>query len=271
MQRPEIIPGSRNIRHDIPYGGVPAPIRYKNPCAQWPSEQAEKYGMIGYGQLNDGDNQGAGNKIALFPNAVYGAACNMGLLSGPKYVRAGLTIGAVQVKWSGQHRAAIPGYDSNTVITPEMVRDPEFMLPFMKIMADAEAPRGSRVLSDAQWREAFDLYQLIEGQPATKKRTVKTEHAGAGTVIVVSSGAAKASKDAGHSSITVAAIVFGGIALAVVTYLLIKKFKTWRASWNSSTSLPPPSSGSVSDGGSRVEPSPESSPTTTTQSPKSTD
>jgi hypothetical protein len=216
MDKPKVIPGSRNIAVHIPPNRGPAAIRYNNPGAQWPNAQAEKYGMTGYGRLNDG----YGNKIAYFPNAVYGAAANMALLS-TGYV--GMTISAGQFKWSGSHRAGLQGWDASTVITKEMARDPTFVIPFMKSIANAEAPGGARVLSEAQWQEAFNLYLQIEGAapskatPAAKtkgKVPAKTTTAGATTAI------ATAAWYSGAGPYVIGGIVLVGVA--VIAYLILK-------------------------------------------------
>jgi hypothetical protein len=127
-----------------------ASVRNNNPGAQWPNALAKEYGATGHQNLADG------NKIATFPTPMHGAAANMALFD-TKYV--GHTIEQIQKTWSGQHRASLPGYAPGTRVTEEMAHDPKFMIPFMKAMAEAEAPRGSSVMSDAQWKQAFDFYQ----------------------------------------------------------------------------------------------------------------
>jgi hypothetical protein len=127
-----------------------ASVRNNNPGAQWPNALAKEYGATGHQNLADG------NKIATFPTPMHGAAANMALFD-TKYV--GHTIEQIQKTWSGQHRAGLPGYAPGTRVTEAMAHDPQFMIPFMKAMAEAEAPRGSSVMSDAQWKQAFDFYQ----------------------------------------------------------------------------------------------------------------
>lgn len=149
------VPLSQSIQHAVEnLTGAPPPgaasIRTNNPGAQWPNGLAERFGSTGFQQLPDG------NKIAQFPTPVHGAAANMALLD-RSYV--GLTIGQAQTKWSGGHRAGLPGFDNNKVITKEMTNDPNFMIPFMKATANAEAPRGANALSDSQWRQAFDMFK----------------------------------------------------------------------------------------------------------------
>ena len=135
-----------------------ASVRNNNPGAQWPNALAKEYGSTGHQNLADG------NKIATFPTPIHGAAANMALVD-HKYV--GMTISSIQKTWSGQHRAALPGYPPNTRVTTEMAHDPAFMVPFMKAMADAEAPHGSSVMTDAQWKQAFDMYESKSTQRAS--------------------------------------------------------------------------------------------------------
>lgn len=196
---------------DIPPSQGKAAIRYKNPGAQWPSALAEQYGMLGYGHLSDGMNAGAGNKIALFPNAVCGAASNMALLA-HSYV--GLTVAAGQSRWSGGNRHGLPGWDGGTVITKVMARDPNFVIPFMKSIADFEAPGGSKVLSEAQWQEAFELYLTVEGAQ-TSKTTKKNAIIVGGTTT-----AAVAAHGAGLGIYVVIAIAVVGIAF--LAYQIIR-------------------------------------------------
>jgi hypothetical protein len=138
-------PGSTAPHHQ-------APVRTNNPGAQWPNDIAKAYGSTGHENLADG------NKIATFPTPIHGAAANMALLA-DKY--AGMTIRSIQSTWSGQHRSSLPGYPPEMKVTREMLNNKDFMVTFMKNMAEAEAKDGSTVLSDPQWQQAFDLYQKI--------------------------------------------------------------------------------------------------------------
>jgi hypothetical protein len=77
----------------------------------------------------------------------------------------GMTIGAAMRLWSGGARA-VPGpggrYDPNMVITPQMARDPNFVIPFMQTVASGESS-GRYPLSPAQWQQAFQWAQA--GRP----------------------------------------------------------------------------------------------------------
>jgi hypothetical protein len=70
---------------------------------------------------------------------------------------AGKTIGAIGRTWTGNSRVGVPGYNPTTVVTPQMMRDRDFMIPFMKAIASGEAP-GSYPMDQAQWNQAFDWY-----------------------------------------------------------------------------------------------------------------
>jgi uncharacterized protein (TIGR02594 family) len=144
---PDLVPDAMHRRIDIGGGGF-ATDRYNNPGAQWPTERAVRYGMSGYGVI------GGGNKIAAFPTPVHGAAANMDLLA---HRYAGKTIGQAAREWSGGGRGAVPGYSSDQRITPELARDPNFMIPFMRSHVAGEGTR--RPLTDQQWADAFRLYR----------------------------------------------------------------------------------------------------------------
>src|SRR5215469_16900961 len=92
------------LQQDVPGGpGVPASFRYNNPGAEFPCNEAARFGQTGYGSL-----LGGRFKIALFPSPVNGAAANFDLL----YRRyTGMTIGAAGNKWTGGFGFGVPGYD----------------------------------------------------------------------------------------------------------------------------------------------------------------
>jgi hypothetical protein len=126
-----------------------ANVRYNNPGAMYPGAAARRFGSTGTGTI------GGGHLIANFPTPVHGAAANMENVTAGGYV--GMPLGSAIFKWSGGGRNAVPGYDPRQVITPQMARDPNFMIPFMKAVASGEAP-GRYPMSDEQWRQAFDWY-----------------------------------------------------------------------------------------------------------------
>lgn len=127
-----------------------ANVRHNNPGAMYPGRAATMFGSTGTGII------GGGHKIATFPSPVHGAAANMQNLTSGGYI--GMTIGGAISKWSGGGRGSVPGYNSSQIITPEMARDPDFMIPFMKAIAAGEAP-GNYPMDDAQWQQAFRWYR----------------------------------------------------------------------------------------------------------------
>ncbi len=188
-QATETPSGDRNAR------GVAAPIRYNNPGAQYPNEDAKRFGMTDVGVI------GGGHKIAGFPSPVHGAASNMDLLS-KKYV--GMTVGSAITKWSGSHRSQVPGYDPNMIITAEMAKDPAFMKPFFRTMQKAEA--GKEWMSKSQLDQAYDMYraggakEYAEAQKGTNTARIDGQVAPAapnGQVnVTVNSNGTKASAEA---------------------------------------------------------------------------
>lgn len=130
-----------------------ATVRYNNPGGMYPGQAAQMFGTTGTGVI------GGGHKIANFPTAVHGAAANMQNIVSGGYV--GMTIAAATKRWSGGSRS-VPGpggkpYDPNMVITREMTKDPNFVIPFMQSIASGEAP-GRYPLDQKQWEQAYDWY-----------------------------------------------------------------------------------------------------------------
>ncbi len=68
---------------------------------------------------------------------------------------------------------------ANMKITEAMLNDPNFMIPFMRAIASGEAPGGHKVLSGAQWREAYEMYQ--QGGAGGLKQTTSALGSRAGT------------------------------------------------------------------------------------------
>jgi hypothetical protein len=129
-----------------------ANVRYNNPGAQYPWEGAKKFGMTGKGVI------GGGHLIADFPSPEQGAAANMDLLAHGARFGAGRTIGQTETTWTGGSRGDVAGYSSSTVITKEMLNDPNFMIPYMKSVAANEGG-GKFPMTDQQWQNAFQIYQ----------------------------------------------------------------------------------------------------------------
>jgi hypothetical protein len=127
-------------------GDVPsrfATVRLNNPGAMVGGQRAARFG---------GES---GGRFAQFPNPVQGAAANMYNLS-RSY--SGMTVAGALLKWSGGGRTTAPGFDPNLVLTPELLQNPSFMIPFMQSVASGEAPGKQYPMDPAQWEQAFRMY-----------------------------------------------------------------------------------------------------------------
>jgi peptidoglycan hydrolase-like protein with peptidoglycan-binding domain len=161
-------PSTAQHRSDVS-GSEPASFRYNNPGAQYPSAQAARFGQTGYGII------GGGHKIARFPSPVNGAASNFDLLS-RSYV--GMTIGAAGTKWTGAHGFGVPGYDSNALLTSQMVDDTAQAVPLLKAIASRESGRGDN-LTDEQWLQAHAMFRagsadaFLDGSAAVAETEVR--------------------------------------------------------------------------------------------------
>lgn len=155
-------------RHDPPrpsFAGKSkkASIRSNNPGAMWPGASSRRHGAVQQQMLADG--LGQGNRIAIFPDAISGAAALFDL-----WYRAytDRKLKDAIKKWSGGNhlqsyldvfieRANIP---PGMIITKDMIKHPEFAVRFAKAMAWHEAGEEFP-LTDEQWRmahsEAFNL------------------------------------------------------------------------------------------------------------------
>lgn len=134
----------------------PASIRFNNPGAMYPGPSSRKFGAVETKII------GGGHKIAVFPDAVSGAAAQFDLLS-RNYT--GKTLGSAIAKWSGGNSVGTylkviereTGITANTVLTKEMVADPRIAVPIAKAMAVQEAGR-EYPMSDAQWMQAHQMF-----------------------------------------------------------------------------------------------------------------
>lgn len=134
-----------------------AAIRYNNPGAMYPGPSAARFGSTRTEII------GGGHKIAVFPDAVSGAAAQFDLLN-RSY--AGLTLGAAITKWSGgnssaEYAASVSkaiGIGVDQKLTKELLADPKVAIPLAKAAAKIEAG-GEYPLSDAQWQAAFNRAQ----------------------------------------------------------------------------------------------------------------
>ena len=166
-----------------------ATVRSNNPGGMYPGSAANMFATTGTSTI------GGGHKIANFSTPFHGAAANFQNLTSPKHY-VGKTIAQAMRTWSGGSRA-VPGpggknYDPNTIITKEMVRDPNFAIPFMKAVASGEAP-GKYPMDDAQWAQAHRWF-LAGGVPTGDKALTRV--AGPG---VPGAPAAPAATDGGRN------------------------------------------------------------------------
>jgi hypothetical protein len=137
---------------DVNDRSIPASIRNNNPGAMWSGPSATKFGATSF------QNLPRGQQIATFPDPVSGAAAQFDLLN-TKY--AGKSVRDLVARWSGGNNvdeyarviAQRAGLTPNTVVTSEMLRNPNIAKPFAQAMAYHEAGR-QYPLSDAQWLEA---------------------------------------------------------------------------------------------------------------------
>lgn len=151
------IPNAHNRESTIPYekGGPPANVRYNNPAAAWPRPADEKYGLIGYGKLNDGE----GNKIGRFPTPIHGAAANFDLFAS-NY--KGMTIKDAMTKWRGRPSPTPAGYRPDEVITGDFLKNPSKAIDFFKKMALHESPAFNS-MNDADWQKAWSMWKNVSG------------------------------------------------------------------------------------------------------------
>lgn len=134
---------------------APASIRYNNPGAMYPGPSSEKFGSVATETI------GGGHKIAVFPDAVSGAAAQFDLLA-TRYT--GKTLADAIKKWSGGNDVSTylgviqreTGLKPSDVLTPEMMRNPEIAISIAKAMAVQEAGKPFP-LSDDQWMQAHTL------------------------------------------------------------------------------------------------------------------
>jgi hypothetical protein len=133
----------------------PAAIRHNNPGGMYPGPSATRYGSTGYSVI------GGGHKIAQFDDPVKGAAAQFDLLDRGY---AGMTIGQAVQKWSGgnnsaayaQHLSKATGVPLDAPLTKEMLRDPNFAIPFAKASAQWETGQPFP-MDDDQWKQAHSM------------------------------------------------------------------------------------------------------------------
>lgn len=129
-----------------------ASVRFNNPGAMYPGPSSKRFGATHTEII------GGGHKIAVFPDAISGAAAQFDLLS-RNYT--GMTVGEAINKWSGGND--VSGYLSiiqretgvkpTDMLTKELMANPRFAIPFAKAMALQERGRPYPI-SDAHWQQA---------------------------------------------------------------------------------------------------------------------
>lgn len=137
----------------------PASIRYNNPGAMWGGNAlTRKWGETGNIALNDGLHQN--NHIAVFPDAVHGAAAQFDLWHTSKNYHNQQLAHAIRT-WSGGNSwpeyvqligKLAPGLTALTIINDELLASPQG-IALMKAQAQQEAGRPYP-LTDDQWRQA---------------------------------------------------------------------------------------------------------------------
>jgi hypothetical protein len=186
-------------RHDPPRPSFigksrKASIRSNNPGATWPGPSSRKFRALRSDDLDDGD----GNKIAVFPDAILGTAAMFDLWD---RVYTGLRMRDAITKWSGaklkdkdprvraKHQARVQSYldvfidqaniTPDLITTKEMIRNPDFALRFAKAMSWHEAGEAFP-LTDEQWlqghREAFLLPPPLAPPSRAEAKAVLKEH-----------------------------------------------------------------------------------------------
>ena len=146
-------------RMDIsPADGRPGPDRYNNPGGAYPSQKFEKYGMEGHGILED-PKTGSTHPIGRYPTLANGIAANMAHLKSMPVI--GKTVAQARYYWiNGNMGGTQPliGMDSNQVITPELLNDPNWLAQWMKATAAAEGfGNKGRQIDDASMQQAFAI------------------------------------------------------------------------------------------------------------------
>jgi hypothetical protein len=151
---------------------IPAAIRYKNPGAMWPNKIATKWGSDNYITLNDGQ----GNKIAVFPTFVQGAAAQFDLWA-TKYT-TGETLKQLIDRWSGHNSPAAyvnflearTGISINTVVTKQLLAGPA---GWKLLKAQSRWEAGQEItMSDDEWQQAQKM--VFAGAPAPTAPTPVT-------------------------------------------------------------------------------------------------
>lgn len=144
---------------------LPASIRNKNPGAMYPGAAATKFGSRSYQTLVSKDGT---HRIATFPTDEQGAAAQFWLLSQPSYCNGKRSIEECIKKWCGGFYVSTylkvlekqAGVTRKSILTQEMLRNPDIAIPLARAMALQEAGRDYPLDADGWMRAhamAFDL------------------------------------------------------------------------------------------------------------------
>lgn len=133
----------------------PASVRFNNPGAMYPGPSASRFGAVGVETI------GGGHKIAVFPDAVSGAAAQFDLLASSY---TGQSVRQAISKWSGGNDVSgylatlqrEAGISPDHVLTREDMKNPAVAIPLAKAMSVQEAGRAYP-LDDAQWSQAHAM------------------------------------------------------------------------------------------------------------------
>lgn len=136
----------------------PVSIRYNNPGAMWGGARARKWGATDDVVLHDG--LGQGNRAAVFPTKVQGAAAQFDLW---KDAYCGMTLAAAIKKWSGGNSSPAyaafltnkTGISMNDIVTPALLAGPKGCA-LIKAQASWEAGKPYP-MTDAEWQQAQHL------------------------------------------------------------------------------------------------------------------
>lgn len=140
---------------------IPASIRNKNPGAMYPGDASRKFGSTTYEVLKSKDGE---HRCATFSTHEQGAAAMFWLLAQPRYANGQRTLEQIITKWCGGFRPGSyiklletkTGVKGSTVITGDMLRNPEIAIPIARAMAVQEAG-AEYPMSESAWEVAHDM------------------------------------------------------------------------------------------------------------------
>lgn len=149
---------------------VPASIRNKNPGAMYPGDASKRFGSTTFEVLKSKDGE---HRCATFATHEQGAAAMFWLLAQPRYANGQRTLEQIIGKWCGGFRTGSylklletkTGVKASTVVTVEMLRNPEIAIPIARAMAVQEAG-VDYPLAEPGWEVAHDMaFDVIPAEP----------------------------------------------------------------------------------------------------------